>query len=64
MKIEGKRSRRVALFLTKLRGRLLRPGLQAADPRVPLDAPPPIRLAFDLLDATVDALLDAARLAA
>jgi hypothetical protein len=56
--------RRIALFLTKLRSRLLRPGLQAADPRVPLDAPPPVRLAFDQLDAALDAMLDAARLAA
>jgi hypothetical protein len=56
--------RRVALFLTKLRLRLLRTGLQAADPRVPLDPPPPVRLAFDQFDAAFDAMLDAARLAA
>ena len=56
--------RRVALFLTKLRARLLRPGLQAADPRVPLDAPPPVRLAFDQLDHALDAMLNDARFAA
>jgi hypothetical protein len=56
--------RRVALFLTKLRLRLLRPGLQAADPRIPSTAPTPVRLAFDQLDAALDAMLDAARLAA
>src|SRR5205823_9536403 len=56
--------RRVALFLTKLRVRLLRPGLQAADPRLPLDPPPPIRLAFDQFDAAFGPMLDAARLAA
>src|SRR5215217_3352560 len=56
--------RRVALFLTKLRVRLLRPGLQAADPRVSLAPPPPVRLAFDQLDAALDAMLDAARFAA
>jgi hypothetical protein len=56
--------RRVALFLTKLRVRLLRPGLHAADPRVSLDPPPPVRLAFDQFDAALDAMLDAARLAA
>jgi hypothetical protein len=56
--------RRVALSLTKLRLRLLRPGLQAADPRVPLDPPTPVRLAFEQFDAAFDAMLDAARLAA
>jgi len=56
--------RRVALFLTKLRLRLLRPGLQAADPQISLATPPPVRLAFDQLDIALDAMLDAARLAA
>jgi len=56
--------RRGALFLTKLRVRLLRPGLHAADPRVSLDPPPPVRLALDQFDAALDAMLDAARLAA
>ena len=56
--------RRIALFLTKLRLRLLRPGLQAADPGSAFTAPPPVRLAFDQLDAALDAMLDAARLAA
>jgi hypothetical protein len=56
--------RRVALFLTKLRTRLLRPGLQAADPDVLLATPPALRLTFDQVDAALDAMLDAARLAA
>jgi hypothetical protein len=56
--------RRVALFLTKLHLRILRPGLRAADPRLPLSAPPPLRLAFDQLDAALDTMLDDARLAA
>lgn len=56
--------RRVALFLTKLRLRLLRPGLQAADPRVPLTAPLPLRLALDQVDTALQAMLDDARLAA
>lgn len=56
--------RRVALFLTKLHVRLLRPGLRAADPRLPLSAPPPLRLAFDQLDDALDTMLDDARLAA
>ncbi|MFL6249068.1 MAG: hypothetical protein ACJ75N_00810, partial [Actinomycetes bacterium] len=56
--------RRVALFLTKLRARVLRPGLHAADPGLPSTAPPPLRLAFDQLDAALGAMLDAARLAA
>ena len=56
--------RRVALFLTKLLLRLLRPGLHAPDPLLSLDPPPPVRLAFDQFDAALDAMLDAARLAA
>jgi hypothetical protein len=56
--------RRVALFLTKLHLRILRPGLRAADPRLPLTAPPPLRLAFDQLDRALDTMLDDARLAA
>jgi hypothetical protein len=56
--------RRVALFLTKLRTRVLRPGLHAADPQVPFAEPPSLRLAFDQVDAALDAMLDAARIAA
>ena len=43
--------RRVALFLTKLYARVLRPGLQALDRRG-LAVPPPLRRAFAAVDAT------------
>jgi hypothetical protein len=56
--------RRLALFLTKLHLRLLRPGLQAADPRVPVTASPPLRLALEQVDAALDVMLEDARLAA
>jgi hypothetical protein len=56
--------RRVALFLTKLHARVLRPGLQALDPRIVAHAPPPLRRAFAALDAATTSLLDEARLAA
>ena len=56
--------RRVALFLTKLHVRLFRPGLRAADPRVPSTAPPLLRLALDQVDTALEAMLDDARLAA
>jgi hypothetical protein len=56
--------RRVALFLTKLRARILRPGLHAVDHRLPSAAPTPLRLALDQLDTALEALLADARLAA
>ena len=49
--------RRVALFLTKLHARVLRPGLQALDPHLVSHAPPPLRTAFLTLDTLTDALI-------
>lgn len=52
--------RRVAVFLTKLHGRVLRPGLQAIDPRLHSDAPPALRTAMQQVDrALLDLLRDA-----
>ncbi|MGH7753279.1 MAG: hypothetical protein ACREN5_10720, partial [Gemmatimonadales bacterium] len=56
--------RRLALFLTKVHARVLRPGLQALDDRVTAHVPPPLRCAFAALDAATDALVKEARLAA
>ncbi len=56
--------RRVALFLTKVHGRVLRPGLQALDLQITAQVPPPLRLAFIAFDAATEALLKEARLAA
>lgn len=56
--------RRVALFLTKVHARVLRPGLQALDERLTAQVPPPLRRAFTALDAATDALIKEARLAA
>jgi len=56
--------RRVALFLTKVHARLLRPGLQALDPRITPQTPPRLRRAFTALDAATAALVKEARLAA
>jgi hypothetical protein len=56
--------RRVALFLTKVHARVLRPGLQALDERMTARVPPPLRCAFAALDAATDALVKEARLAA
>ena len=56
--------RRVALFLTKVHARVLRPGLQALDTHVVAHAPPPLRTAFAAVDAATDALVKEARLAA
>ena len=56
--------RRVALFLTKLYARVLRPGLQALDHRIASQAPPPLRTALAAVDAATDRLLQEARLAA
>jgi len=56
--------RRVALFLTKVHARVLRPGLQALDTRITSQTPPRLRRAFTALDAATAALLKEARLAA
>lgn len=56
--------RRVAVFLTKLYGRLIRPGLQALDPHLTAQAPPPLRRAFAAVDAATAAMISDARLAA
>jgi hypothetical protein len=56
--------RRVALFLTKLYARVLRPGLQALDRRIASQAPPPLRTALAAVDAATERLLQEARLAA
>jgi hypothetical protein len=56
--------RRVALFLTKLHARILRPGLQALDLQISAQVPPPLRTIFTALDATTEALIREARLAA
>ncbi len=55
--------RRTALFLTKVYTRVLRPGLQALDTTVTAHVPPPLRRAFDALDAATDALIKEAKLA-
>jgi len=56
--------RRVALFLTKVHARVLRPGLQALDPHIVAQAPPRLRTLFIALDAATDSLIEEARLAA
>src|SRR5438067_5935334 len=56
--------RRVALFLTKVQARILRPGLQALDLHIVSDAPPPLRSACDALDTAIHNLAADAKLAA
>jgi hypothetical protein len=56
--------RRVALFLTKLYARVLRPGFQALDRRIASQAPPPLRTALAAVDAATERLLQEAQLAA
>lgn len=56
--------RRMALFLTKVHARILRPGFQALDPHVVSVAPPPLRAALTAVDAATEALLAQANLAA
>lgn len=56
--------RRVALFLTKVHARVLRPGLQALDLSFTAHAPPPLRTCFAALDHAIDAHLTEARIAA
>lgn len=56
--------RRVALFLTKVHARILRPGLQALDVNFTAHAPPPLRRTFLALDRAIDAHIAEAQLAA
>lgn len=56
--------RRVALFLSKVQARILRPGLQALDLDLTSQAPPPLRLAAEAFDRATDGLVNAAKLAA
>jgi len=56
--------RRLALFLTKLLTRVLRPGLQALDPLLPSTVPPALRTSLQEVDMVVRAILNEARLAA
>jgi len=70
-RVEGKlcytltpQGRRMALFVTKLYARVLRPGLQALDRRIASQAPPPLRTAMAAVDAATERLLQEARLVA
>ena len=56
--------RRVALFLTTVHARILRPGLQALDLTFTARVPPPLRTTFTALDRVIDAHIAAAQLAA
>jgi hypothetical protein len=56
--------RRVALFLTKVHARVLRPGLQALDLSFTAQAPPRLRTTFAALDRAIDAHIAEAQLAA
>jgi hypothetical protein len=56
--------RRVALFLTKVHARVLRPGLQALDLSFTAQAPPLLRTTFTALDHAIDAHIVEAQLAA
>jgi hypothetical protein len=56
--------RRVALFLTKVHARVLRPGLQALDLSFTAQAPPRLRTTFAALDHAIDAHIAQAQLAA
>jgi hypothetical protein len=56
--------RRVALFLTKVHARVLRPGLQALDLRFTAQAPPALRTTFTALDHAIEAHIAGAQLAA
>ncbi len=57
-------SRCVALFLTKLHARVIRPGLQALDLSAVAQAPPPLRTAFAALDRAIDIRIAEAQFAA
>jgi hypothetical protein len=54
----------MALFLTKVQARILRPGLQALDLRIVSQAPPPLRSACTALDIAIQQLADEAKLVA
>jgi hypothetical protein len=56
--------RRIALFLTKVHARVLRPGLQALDLHFPTQAPPALRTTFLALDRAIDAHIAEAHIAA
>jgi hypothetical protein len=56
--------RRVALFLTKVHARILRPGLQALDLSFIAQAPPALRTTFTALDHAIDAHIGEAHIAA
>jgi hypothetical protein len=56
--------RRVALFLTNVHARVLRPGLQAIDLSFTAQAPPPLRTTFAALDHALDAHIAEAHFAA
>jgi len=56
--------RRMALFLTKVHARVLRPGLQALDLHIVSEAPPPLRAASIALDSAIAELVGQANLAA
>jgi hypothetical protein len=56
--------RRVALFLTKVHARVLRPGLQALDLSFTAQAPPLLRTTFIALDRAIDAHIEEAQIAA
>jgi hypothetical protein len=56
--------RRVALFLTKVYARVLRPGLQALDLSFTAQTPPRLRTTFAALDHAIEAHIKKAQLAA
>jgi hypothetical protein len=56
--------RRVALFLTKVHARVLRPGLQALDLTFTTQVPPALRTTFTALDHAIDAHVAEAHIAA
>ena len=56
--------RRVALFLTKVHARILRPGRQALDLNFTAQVRPPLRRTFTVLDRAIDAHITEARIAA
>jgi hypothetical protein len=51
--------RRVALFLTKVHARIVRPGLQALDLSFTAQVPPLLRTTFTALDRAIDAHIEA-----
>jgi hypothetical protein len=56
--------RRVALFLTKVHARVIRPGLQALDLSFTAQVPPALRTTFTALDRAIDAHITEAQFAA